>query len=136
MCMCMCMCMCVICMCMCVMCDVYVHVCDVYVHVCDVYVYVCDVYVHVCDVYVYAQLVQMEVHISLLRKGCVRGGASTLDLDQYATKVYLESWTLVILYTCIYIYQILLWFVMIYKLTQTTHVTNALSDCTVSPASL
>ena len=57
---------------------VYVHVCDVYVHVC----------VHVCDVYVHVQLVQMEVHISLLRKGCVRGGTSTLDLDQYATKVY------------------------------------------------
>ena len=44
--------------------------------------------VHVCDVYVHVQLVQMEVHISLLRKGCVRGGTSTLDLDQYATKVY------------------------------------------------
>ena len=38
------------------------------------------VYVHVCDVYVQVQLVQMEVHISLLRKGCVRGGTSTLDL--------------------------------------------------------
>ena len=69
-------------------CDVYVHVCEVYVHVCDVYVHVCDVYVHVCDVYVQVQSVQMEVHISLLRKGCVRGGASTLDLNQYATKVY------------------------------------------------
>ena len=57
----MCVCMCVMCMCMCV---------------------------HVCDVYVHVQLVQMEVHISLLRKGCVRGGTSTLDLDQYATKVY------------------------------------------------
>ena len=52
------------------------------------YVHVCDVYVHVCNVYVHGQLVQMEVHISLLRKGCVRGGTSTLDLDQYATKVY------------------------------------------------
>ena len=38
------------------------------------YVHVCDVYVHVCNVYVHGQLVQMEVHISLLRKGCVRGG--------------------------------------------------------------
>ena len=63
----------------------YVHVCDVYVHVC---VHVCDVYV--CDVYVHVQLVQMEVHISLLCKGCVRGGTSTIDLDQYATKVYLK----------------------------------------------
>ena len=57
----MCVCMCVMCMCMCV---------------------------HVCDVYVHVQLVQMEVHISLLCKGCVSGGASTIDLDQYATKVY------------------------------------------------
>ena len=54
----------------------------------DVYVHVCDVYVHVCDVCVQVQSVQMEVYISLLRKGCVRGGTSTLDLDQYATKVY------------------------------------------------
>ena len=53
---------------------------------CDVYVHVCDVYVHVCDVHV--QLVQMEVHISLLCKGCLRGSTSTLDLDQYATKVF------------------------------------------------
>ena len=70
---------------------VYVHVCDVYVHVCDVCVCMCVcacVYVHVCGVYVYVQLVQMEVHISLLRKACVRGGTSTLDLEQYATKVH------------------------------------------------
>ena len=67
--------------------DVYVHVCDVYVHVCDVCVHVCDVYVHVCDVCVHGQLVQMEVHISLLRKGCLRGWTNTLDLDQYATKI-------------------------------------------------
>ena len=76
--------MCVMCMCMCVMC---------------MYVHVCDVYVHVCDVYVRVQLVQMEVHISLLRKGYVRGGTSTLDLDQYATKVYIGKLVmLVILY--------------------------------------
>ena len=59
----------------------------VYVHVCDVYVCVmcmCMCVMCVCT----SVLVQMEVHISLLRKGCVRGGTSTLDLDQYATKVY------------------------------------------------
>ena len=85
-------------MCMCVMCvyvcDVYVHACDEYVHVCDVDV--CDVCVcvcvhvcvHVCDVHMHVQLVQMKVHISLLHKGCVRGGTSTSDVDQYATRVY------------------------------------------------
>ena len=79
----MCMCMCVMCMCMCVMCMCMCVMCDV----------------HVCDVCVHVQLVQMEVHISLLRKGYVRGGTSTLDLDQYATKVYyIENWMLVILY--------------------------------------
>ena len=54
----------------------------------DVHVHVCDVYVHVCEVYVQVQSVQMEVQISLLHKDYVRGGASTLDLNQYATKVY------------------------------------------------
>ena len=48
-------------------------------------------YVHVCELYVHTQLVQMEVHISLLRKGCVRGGTSTLILLCHT-------------YTCIYTY--------------------------------